>query len=106
MIVSDEVLEAALHRLSELDEKEAELRAAKEFGDAKAKEIFSRHFLTAEGTVAERDAKARTNDEYKKHLIDLRTVTKNHQAAKNERDRLTMLKEVWQSEQANERQRN
>lgn len=105
MIVSDKAVEQAMNDLVLLDDKEAELKAARDFGESKAKEIFSKHFLEAKGPVAEREAIARINAEYIKHLEDLRIVTKQHQTAKNKRDRLTMIKEIWQSEQANMRQR-
>lgn len=104
-IVSDAAVEEALNQLALLDDKEAELKAAKDYGDAKAKEIFSTHYLKAVGTVAERDAIARTNPDYIKHVENMRIVTRQHQEAKNKRDRLTMVKEVWQSENANHRQR-
>ena len=105
MIVTDKAVEDALLELALLDDREAELRAAKEYGDEQKKIIFSQYFLEAEGTVAERDAKARTNTEYLKQVEDNKTVTKNHQSAKNKRDRLTMLVEIYRTESANRRQR-
>lgn len=104
-IVDNKAVEEALQELALLDDKEAELRAAREYGEAKLKEIYSRHYLKAEGTIAAKDAEARLNPEYVKHNEDLRMVIQNHQAAKNKRETLTMVKEVWQTENANLRGR-
>ena len=104
-IVSDAAIEDALNQLAQLDDKEAELKAARDFGETKAKEIFSRKYLDAVGTIAEREAQARISDEYIEHMDNLRGVILNHQTLKNRRERLILLKDVWQSEQANMRQR-
>lgn len=104
-IVSDKAVEEALNDLALLDDKEARLKAARDYGETKAKEIYSRAFLTAEGTVAEREAVARTDAEYCAHIENLRNVIEQHQGVKNKRDTLTMVKEVWQTEQANLRSR-
>lgn len=104
-IVLDADVEQALKDLALLDDKEAELRAAKEYGEAEAKEIHSRALLAAQGTVAEREAIARTSEEHIEHMKNLRTVIQNWTAAKNKRDRLTMLIDVWRTESASIRSR-
>lgn len=104
-IVTDEAVEDALNELARLDEREAELKASRDYGEAKAKEIYSRHYLAAEGTINERDAKARTSEEYIEHMESMRMVIEMHQKVKNKRDTLTMVKEVWQSEGKNIRER-
>lgn len=104
-IVSDEAIEAALTRLADLDDIEAELRAAKEFGEEQKKVIFSERYNDADGTNGEREAIARVSGAYQKHLKDLREVSRKSQRARNERERLMMIVDVWRSEQANQRQR-
>lgn len=105
MIVTDKAVEQALNELALLDDKEAELRANKEWGEDEKKRIHSVHFLNATGSVAEREARAKTHPEYIKHVEKLRETTRDYQTAKNRRDRLTMLVEIYRTESANRRQR-
>lgn len=104
-IISDAAVEEALQELALLDDKEAELKAARDYGEAKLKEIYSECFLDCSGTVAERESYARTSPDYIEHLKNLRTVVERHGAARNKRDRLMMVIEVWRSENANMRGR-
>jgi hypothetical protein len=105
-IVSDAAVEEALDELAKLDDKEAELRAAKEWGERREKIIFSEQLAKqTSGTVADKEAMARLSPEYTKHVEDMRTVTINHTKAKNRRETLMATLDIWRTEQASMRQR-
>lgn len=97
MIVTDEILEAALRRLSSTDELSAELHAKVERAEFKAKVIKDAVFLRTEGSVAERHAQAGTSGDYSVAMEDYFKALQAHEALRNERARKIIVIEVWRS---------
>lgn len=104
-IVSDKALEEALIELAKLDDREAELRAAKEYGESREKIIYAEQYDKQTGTINERDSKTRTTPEYRKHIEDMRIVTLNHTKARNRRETLMATIDIWRTETASLRTR-
>ena len=65
MLVTDDILEAALKRLAATDDLVAELHVKADRAEFKAKAVKDAVFLRSEGTAGERSALAGTHEDYK-----------------------------------------
>lgn len=103
MIVSDKNVSDALTYLADYPHPVAVARKALTDAENAAKRSFAQAFLSAEGAVEARRAKAETSDEYQEAkaiesaaVLDLETHKARCRAAE-------MLIEIWRSENANAR---
>lgn len=97
MLVTDEILEAALKRLAATDDLSAELHTRVERAEFKAKAVKSAMFLRSDGNGLQRAALAETSDEYKAAMDDYFTALQAHEALRNERARKIIVIDVWRS---------
>ncbi len=102
-MISEDRLTKAMQYLATTDERAAELKAAVESSEYKAKVTKATVFLHITGTVAEREATAvqanETKDAYREHFQAIR----DYQAVANKRELERLVVEVWRSENANRR---
>lgn len=107
MGVSDDRMEKALTYLATTDEEYGKVKAACEGLKYRLKIARSQAYLEQrEGTVAEREAKAETDQGYRMLVDDYeeQCTTRDTIGAKRETERLVI--EVWRSTNANRRQAN
>jgi hypothetical protein len=97
MIVEDKRLEQALGKLAKTDQLAAELHMVVERSEFKAKAVRDAIFLRMEGAVAERQAKAGTDEEYAAAMDKYFEALKSYEGLKNERAREVLVIEVWRS---------
>ena len=97
MMMSDEIVEAALSRIAKTDELAAELHMKVERAEFKAKAVKDAIFLRSEGSVAERTAIAGTSAEYAEAMNEYFSALQAHEALRNERTRKFAVVEVWRS---------
>lgn len=97
MVVTDEIMEAALKRLAQTDTLVAELHTKQERAEFKAKAIKDAMFLRTGGTAGERSAAAGTSKEYEEAMDEYFTALQAHEALRNERSRKVIVIEVWRS---------
>jgi hypothetical protein len=103
MSISDARRDKALFYLAETDEECAKLEANMERAEFKAKAVRDAFFLTLEGSVAERTAKAGCSDEYVKAMDDYFAAIEEFRKVRNKRNTETIVVDVWRSIQANQR---
>lgn len=97
MVVTDEIMEAALRRLAATDELSAELHTKVERSEFKAKAVKDSIFLRVEGSVAERQAMAGTDPAYTEAMDEYFAALQAHEALRNERTRKVIVIDVWRS---------
>jgi hypothetical protein len=97
VLVTDEILEAALKRLAATDDLSAELHTKVERAEFKAKAIKDAVFLRSEGTAGERSALAGASTDYQSAMDEYFTALQAHEALKNERARKVIVIDVWRS---------
>ena len=97
MLVSDEILEAALKRLAATDDLVAELHTKAERAEFKAKAVKDAIFIRSEGSVAERQALAGTSPDYEAAMEAYFGSLQAHEALRNERARKIIVIDVWRS---------
>jgi hypothetical protein len=96
----------ALQYLIDTDEKTAKARAYQLGLEKQEKTIIGTLVLASEGTVAEKEATARTSHEYKCWREDYENAVADYEILKNRRHTAELIIEVWRSEGANRRQGN
>lgn len=100
-------IEDVMNRLAESDEPAAASAAEAEYLERHLKIVFASELLKcSEGTVAEREAKARNSEAYKAAHEQLKEVKAESLLYKNQRSTDTMRFEYWRSVNANRRQGN
>ena len=97
MIVSDEIMEAALKKLAATDDISAELHTKVERAAFKAEAIKDAHFLRTQGNVEERKAAARQAQEYQAAMDEYFSALQAYEALRNERARKVIVIDVWRS---------
>ncbi len=97
MLIPDSRLEQALTKLAQTDGPIAELRASMERAEFKAKATKDAIFLRLEGSVAERQAKAGTDDAYTAAMDQYFDLLRLYEQMKNERAREDIVIQVWRS---------
>ena len=103
-LVSDRRVEQAMTYLAETDEDAAKAKAKAKAMEQFGKTVKAFGFLEAEGTVAEREAKSLTTEEYKKYLNGYEKSVMESERYANKRASEAGIREVWRSLQANRRQ--
>ena len=103
-LVSQERLEQALTYLAETDEPAALAKAKVESLKIYGKTVKAYGFLDMVGTVAEREAKSVTTDEYKEWMQNLENAIIDSEQYINKRSTEAGIREVWRSLNANRRQ--
>jgi hypothetical protein len=105
-VINENRLERAMKYLAETDELAAALRAETDRSEFKAKQVKATVFLTSEGTVAEREARAliyeSTTQAYDAHFKAIR----EYHAVANKRALEQLVVELWRSINANRRMGN
>ena len=97
MLISDSRLELALTKLAHTDGPIADLRASMERAEFKAKATKDAIFLRLEGSVAERQAKAGTDDAYTNAMDQYFDLLRLYEQMKNERAREVIIIDCWRS---------
>jgi len=97
VLVTDEILEAALKRLAATDDLSAELHTKVERAEFKAKAVKDAAFMRHEGSVAERQALAGTSADYTIAMDEYFAALQAHEALRNERARKVIVIDVWRS---------
>jgi len=103
-LVSDKRVEQAMTYLAETDEDAAKAKAKAKSLEQFGKTVKAFGFLEAVGTVAEREAKSLTTEEYKKYLRAYEDAVMESEKYANKRASEAGIREVWRSLQANRRQ--
>lgn len=94
----------ALQRLAETDIMAAQLKRAVEAYKYVAKKKRAIAFLSASGTVAEREAKAEKDETYQTELNNMFDAIEQSEAIQNERKTIVLTIDVFRTIQANRRQ--
>src|SRR5271163_3456486 len=97
MVVSDEIMEAALRKLAQTDDLAAEFHVKVERAEFKAKAVKDAQFLRMQGAVAERQALAGASDEYRAAIDDYFAALQAYETLRNERARKIIVIDVWRS---------
>jgi predicted transcriptional regulator len=103
-LVSDKRVEQAMTYLAETDEDAAKAKAKAKSLEQFGKTVKAFGFLDSQGTVAEREAKSLTTEEYKKYLRAYEEAVMESEKYSNKRASEAGIREVWRSLQANRRQ--
>lgn len=105
-MISEDRLQKSLTYLAETDRSAAAAKAEMLGYEHQEKTVLGVEFLSATGTVAEREAKARTSaaylewrDKYEKAVLEYETL-------RTKRNTETLMVEVWRTLQANQRKGN
>jgi len=105
-LISEDRLQKALTYLANTDESCAELKTETERREFKAKAIRDAIFKRLDGSVADRQAKAGSSDEYGEAMEAYFEAMQQHEAMKNKRATEVILIEVWRSLNASRRAGN
>ena len=105
-MINEARLEKALSYLASTDEPCAELKADVGRSEYKAKSQKATAFLHYEGTVAEREASALTNEVVRKSYDEHFKAIRDYQAMANKRSLEVLVVDVWRSMNANRRTGN
>jgi len=96
-------IEEALIKLSSTDESHAAWAGQVKYLEEGLKQAKSHSFLLAEGTVAEREAKALASPKYADAVLAWTEALKQFKKIDNERNHEMRVIEIWRSLQANRR---
>ena len=103
MISDDKAAEEAHNGLSDTDEQYGRGSAYVKMAPLVTKIIKGRNFLTASGTVAERDAIAYTSAEFTTYVDNLRDATVDLEILEAKRESWQREVEIWRTLSANKR---
>ncbi len=106
MIVSESRLQKALTYLAETDESAANAKALMIGIENQEKTILGTVFLEMSGTVAEREAGARSSQALKDWQSQYKDAVYNYEILRNKRNTESLIVEVWRSLNANQRKGN
>ena len=99
-------VEEALIKLSSTDESHAAWAGQVKYLEEGLKQAKSHSFLLAEGTVAEREAKALASVKYAEAVLAWTDALKTFKKLDNERNHELRVIDIWRSLQANRRMGN
>lgn len=102
--VTQQRMEEALEYLSDTDEPCATLRADMERAEFRAKRTEHAVFKISDGTVAERNAIAKTSADTEAAYEKYFTALQAHETMRNKRSTEVIVVETWRSLNANRRQ--
>ena len=108
-MIDNERRDKALTYLVDTDEKAARARAYMLGLEKAEKTILGQEILTQkghDGTVGEKEAKARGSSEYHAWRIDYENAVLDYEIYRNRRHTAELICEMWRSENANRRQGN
>lgn len=97
MLITDKRLSDALTKIAETDAQVAELHAAVERAEYRAKAVKDAIFLRSEGSVGERNAIAGTHAEYVTAMESYFAALQSHETLKNNRAREFLICDIWRS---------
>jgi hypothetical protein len=99
-------VEEALIKLSTTDESHAEWAGQVKYLEEGIKQAQAHAFLLAEGTVAERDAKAKASLKYSEAVIAHTKAFVQFKKIDNERNHEMRIIDIWRTLSSNRRQGN
>jgi hypothetical protein len=99
-------VEEALVKLSATDINHAAFAGQVKYLEEGLKQAKSHAFLLADGTVAEREAKALSSDKYAKALDDWVDALKKFKELDNQRNHEMRIIDIWRTLSSNRRQGN
>jgi hypothetical protein len=102
-MITEERLEKALVYLAQTDEPAANNKALCKKLDKMERIIRGEAFLKASGTVAEREAKAYTSQEYRDHVAYAENCWVDSELLDNKRHTEEVIVDVWRTMSANHR---
>ena len=105
-MISDERAEKALAYLVKTDQEAAAAKAHVIAMEQQTKTVKAMQFLEAEGTVAEREARAATSRDYLAACQKHHAAVADYELLKNKRLSESLVIEAWRSIQANRRHGN
>lgn len=105
-LIDEDRVTKALQYLAMTDTEAAKAKAKAEVMKKHDKTVKAYGFLDASGTVAEREAKSVTTDQWRKYEKDLQEAIVDSETMQNKRDTEKGIVEVWRTEQANRRKGN
>jgi hypothetical protein len=101
--VTQDRMESALEYLAETDREYAIEKAELERSEINRKRVRARIFLTTDGTVAERQARAETHEDAQAADDRLIETIQKYETLKARRERAEIVIDVWRSINANRR---
>ena len=105
-MISDERMTKALTFLAETDEEAAVQFADMERAEEKAKQILAAMFLTMEGTIPTKEAKAKSSREYQDAMTEYFDAVETYRHTANKRTTEELVVRAWQTVSSNRRQGN
>ena len=99
-------VEEALIKLSSTDESHAAWAGQVKYLEEGLKQAKSHSFLLADGTVAEREAKALSSDKYAEAVLAWTEALKAFKKIDNERNHEMRIIDIWRTLSSNRRQGN
>ena len=99
-------IEEALIKLSSTDQSHAALGGQVKYLEEGLKQAKSHSFLLAEGTVAEREAKALSSVKYAEAVTAWTNALKEFKRIDNERNHEMRIIDIWRTLSSNRRQGN
>jgi hypothetical protein len=96
-------VEEALIKLSMSDENHAAWAGQVKYLEEGLKQAKSHAFLLAEGTVAEREAKALASDKYAEAVVQWTNALKTFKKIDNERNHEMRIIDIWRTLSSNRR---
>ena len=100
-MISEERLEKAMIYLAHTDEDAAKAKALCKKLEKMERIIRGEAFLRASGTVAEREAKAVTSEQYKEHVSYAENCWVDSELLDNKRHTEEVIVDVWRTMSAN-----
>jgi len=97
-------IEQALMRLASSDEEHAAWAGQVKYLEEGLKQAEAHAFLLAEGTVAERNAKAKSSDKYAEAVLAWTNAYKRFKKIDNERNHEMRIIDIWRTLSSNRRQ--
>jgi len=99
-------VEEALIFLSDTDKNHADLGGEVKRLEEGIKQAQAHEFLLADGTVAEREAKAKTSLKYNQAVLDHIQAFKDFKLIDNQRNHEIRIIDIWRTLSSNRRQGN
>lgn len=99
-------IEMALTRLSESDDDHAAWGGQVKYLEEGIKQAEAHAFLLAEGTVAERTAKAKSSEKYAEAVLAWTNAYKQFKKIDNQRNHEIRIIDIWRTLSSNRRQGN
>lgn len=102
-VISDEAVEMGFHYLNTSSEEIAMARANQIRAEYKAKRVFAKLFLRAEGNVESRKAWATDHEEYAEAMENVAIAESTWERMRDQRNRAELIIEAWRTAEASGR---